>query len=101
MSLERIRNPVETTTHPKLTQLLALLIEHRGLTVIAAAPLLDLPNFMVLRLANRLTRLGYATHMQGANCTGSTSRSTIPRPVVTPKTTSERLSVRRSAAWQS
>jgi hypothetical protein len=52
------------TTHPKLSQFLALLIEHRGLTVRAAASLLDLPHFMVLRFANRLVRLGYAAQVQ-------------------------------------
>jgi hypothetical protein len=66
MSLEKIRNAVEMTTHPKLAQLLALLIDNRGLTVRAAASLLDLPNFMVLRFANRLVRLGYATQAQGS-----------------------------------
>jgi hypothetical protein len=52
------------TTHPELSQLLALLIEHGGLTVRAAAPLLDLPHFMVLRFADRLVCLGYATQVQ-------------------------------------
>jgi hypothetical protein len=64
MSLTPIRNAVELTTQPKLSQLLALLIEHGGLTVSAAASLLDLQHFMVLRLANRLVHLGYATHTQ-------------------------------------
>jgi hypothetical protein len=41
MSLERIHSAVEMTTHPKFLQLLALLIDHRGLTVSAAASLLD------------------------------------------------------------
>jgi DNA-binding IclR family transcriptional regulator len=54
------------TTNPKFLQLLALLIDHRGLTVSAAASLLDLPHFMVLRFANRLIRLGYATQVQGS-----------------------------------
>ena len=65
MSLERIRNAVEITTKPELSQLLALLIEHDGLTISAAAPLLDLPQFMVVRVANRLVRLGYAKRAQG------------------------------------
>jgi hypothetical protein len=42
MSLEAIRNAAEMTAGE-------------------AAPLLDLPPFMVLRFANRLVRLGYAT----------------------------------------
>ena len=66
MSLERIRNAVEMTAHPKLSELLALLIDHGGLTVRAAAPLLKLPHFMVLRFANSLIRLGYATQVQGS-----------------------------------
>ena len=66
MSLERIRSAVEMTAHPKLSQLLVLVIEHRGLTVRAAAPLLDLPHFMVLRFANRLVRSGYVTQVQGS-----------------------------------
>jgi DNA-binding IclR family transcriptional regulator len=53
------------TTQPKLSQLLALLIEHSGLTISAAATLLDLPPSMVLRFANHLVRLGYATREQG------------------------------------
>ncbi len=61
----RIRNAVEMTTHPKLSLLLALLIKHSGLTISAAAPLLDLPQFTALRLANRLVHLGYATRVQG------------------------------------
>ena len=61
MSLEAIRNAAEITAHPKLSQLLALLIVHGGLTVGEAAPLLDLPPFMVLRFANRLACMGYAT----------------------------------------
>ena len=61
MSLDAIRNAIQMTTHPKLSQLLALLIEHDGLTASAAAPLLDLPPFMVVRFASRLVRLGYAT----------------------------------------
>ena len=61
MSLDAIRNAVEITTHPKLSELLAQLIEHGGLTVIAAKPLLDLPPFMVRCFADRLVRLGYAT----------------------------------------
>jgi DNA-binding IclR family transcriptional regulator len=65
MSLQPIRNAVEMTTHPKLSQLVALLVEHRGLTVSAAAPLLDLPPFMVRRFADRLVRLGYATRTEG------------------------------------
>jgi hypothetical protein len=65
MTLTHIHNAVEMTTHPKLPQLLALLVDHRGLTVRAAASLLDLPHFMVLRFANRLIRLGYATQVQG------------------------------------
>jgi hypothetical protein len=65
MTLAQIRNAVGMTTHPKLSQLLALLVEHRGLTVRAAAPLLDLPHFMVLRFANRLVLLGYATRAEG------------------------------------
>ena len=65
MSLERIRNAVEITTKPELSQLLALLIEHDGLTISAAAPLLDLPQFMVVCFANHLVRLGYATREQG------------------------------------
>jgi hypothetical protein len=66
MTLAQIRNAVEMTTHPKLSQLLALLIERGGLTIGAAAPLLDLPHLMVVRLANRLVRLGYATQVQGS-----------------------------------
>jgi hypothetical protein len=65
MSLQPIRNAVEMTTHPKLSQLLALLIEHCGLTVSAAAPLLDLPPFMVCRFADRLVGLDYATRAEG------------------------------------
>src|SRR6516165_9592778 len=65
MTLAHIRNAIEMTTHPKLSQLLALLIEHGGLAVRAAAQLLDLPNFMVLRFAIRLVRLGYATRVEG------------------------------------
>jgi hypothetical protein len=50
-----------------LSQLLALLIEHRGLTIGTAAPVLDVPNFLVLlRFANRLVCLGYATQAQGS-----------------------------------
>ena len=64
MTLAHIRNAVEMTTHPKLSQLLALLIEHGGLTVNAAAPLLDLPPFVALRFANHLVHLGYATRVQ-------------------------------------
>ena len=63
MSLDAIRNAVEMTTHPKLSELLAQLIEHGGLTVIAAKPLLDLPPFMVRRFADSLVRLGYATRL--------------------------------------
>ena len=59
--LASIRNAVEMTTNPRLPQLLALLIEHEGLGVDAAAPLLDLPRFMTLRFANHLVALGYAT----------------------------------------
>jgi DNA-binding IclR family transcriptional regulator len=54
--------------------LLALLIEHRGLTVRAAAPLLDLPHFKVLRFANRLVRLGYATRAGGTYFTTISGR---------------------------
>jgi hypothetical protein len=64
MTLAHIRNAVEMTTHPKLSQLLALLIEHGGLTIKAVAPLLDLPPFVALRFANHLVRLGYATRAQ-------------------------------------
>ena len=64
MTLAHIRNAVEMTTHPKLSQLLALLIEHGGLTIKAVAPLLDLPPFAALRFANHLVRLGYATYAQ-------------------------------------
>ena len=67
MSLDAIRNAVEMTTHPKLSRLLALLIEHGGLTARTAAPLLYLPTFMVLRFANRLVRLGYATRSQSGD----------------------------------
>jgi hypothetical protein len=66
MTLAQIRNVVEMTTNPEFSQLLALLIEHGGLTVSAAAPLLDLPHFMVLRFADRLVCLGYATQVQGS-----------------------------------
>jgi DNA-binding IclR family transcriptional regulator len=65
MSLQPIRNAVEMTTQPKLSRLLALLIEHGGLTVSAVAPLLNLPPFMVRRFADRLLQLGYATHAEG------------------------------------
>jgi len=61
MSLDAIRNAVEMTTHPKLSQLLAQLIEQGGLTIEAAALLLDVPAFMIQRFANRLVSLGYAT----------------------------------------
>jgi hypothetical protein len=64
MTLAHIRNAVEMTTHPKLSQLLALLIEHGGLTIKAVAPLLDLPPFAALRFANHLVRLGYAMRAQ-------------------------------------
>ena len=64
MSLDAIRNAVEMTTHPKLSQLLAQLIEHGGLTVGAAWPLLNLPPIMVRCVAHRLVRLGYATRSQ-------------------------------------
>jgi hypothetical protein len=47
------------------SQLLALLIEHGGRIVRAAAQLLDLPNFLVLRFANRLVLLCYATRAEG------------------------------------
>ena len=67
MSLDAIRNAVEMTAHPKLSQLLAQLIEHGGLTVIAAKPLLDLPPFMVRRFADHLVRLGYATRSQSGD----------------------------------
>jgi hypothetical protein len=60
-TLASIRNAVAMTTNPRLPQLLALLIEHEGLGVDAAAPLLGLPWFMTLRFANRLVALGYAT----------------------------------------
>jgi hypothetical protein len=66
MTLAHIRNAVEMTTHPELAQLLALLIKHGGLTARAAAPRLDLPYFMVLRFADRLVYLGYATQVQGS-----------------------------------
>ena len=59
--LASIRNAVEMTTNPRLPQLLALLIEHGGLSVDAAAPLLGLPRFMALRFANHLVAFGYAT----------------------------------------
>ena len=62
--LAHIRNAVEMTAHPKLSQMLALLIEHGGLTIDAAAPLLDLPPFVALRFANHLVRLGYAARVQ-------------------------------------
>jgi DNA-binding IclR family transcriptional regulator len=65
MSLEAIRNAVAMTAHPKFSQLLALLVDHGGLTVSAATPLLDLPPFMVRRFANRLVHLGYATRAKG------------------------------------
>jgi hypothetical protein len=65
MSLDIVRNAVEMTAHPRLSQLLALLIGHRGLTIRAAAPLLDLPQFMVMRFANRLVSLGYAMPAKG------------------------------------
>jgi hypothetical protein len=74
MSLERIRSAVEMATHPKLSQLLGLLIEHRGLTVSVAVLLLDLPHFMVLRFANRLIGLGYATQVQGSYFTTTAGR---------------------------
>ena len=64
MTLAHIRKAVEMTTHPKLSQLLALLTEHGGLTIKAVAPLLDLPPFVALRFANHLVRLGYATRAQ-------------------------------------
>jgi DNA-binding IclR family transcriptional regulator len=67
MSLGAIRNAVEMTTHPKLSQLLAVLVEHSGLTVSEAAPLLDLPSFVVLRFADRLVRLGYAARSQSGD----------------------------------
>jgi hypothetical protein len=60
-TLASIRNAVAMTTNPRLPQLLALLIEHEGLGVDAAAPLLGLPWFMTLRFANHLVALGYAT----------------------------------------
>ena len=59
--LASIRHAIEMTTNPRLPQLLALLIEHEGLGVDAAAPLLGLPRFMALRFANHLVALGYAT----------------------------------------
>ena len=59
--LASIRNAVVMTTNPRLPQLLALLIEHRGLSVDAAATLLGLPRFMTLRFANYLVAFGYAT----------------------------------------
>jgi DNA-binding IclR family transcriptional regulator len=65
MSLEAIRNAVAVTAHPKLSRLLALLIEYGGLTGSAAAPLLDLPPLMVRRFANTLIRLGYASQVEG------------------------------------
>jgi hypothetical protein len=65
MTLAHIHNAIEMTTHPKLSQLLELLIEHGGLAVGSAAPLLDQPHFMVLRFANRLAYLGYATLARG------------------------------------
>jgi hypothetical protein len=65
MTLAHIHNAIEMTTHPMLSQLLALLIEHDGLAVRAATSLLDLPNFMVLRFADRLVLLGYATRAEG------------------------------------
>ena len=58
MSLDAIRSAVEVTTHPKLSQLLAQLIEHGGLTVGEAKSLLDLPPFMVQRFADHLVRFG-------------------------------------------
>ena len=66
MTLAHLRNAIEMTTHPVLSRLLALLIVHDGLTVRAATPLLDLPHFMVLRFADRLVCLGYATQVQGS-----------------------------------
>ena len=60
MTLTHIRNAFEMTTHPKLSQLLALLIERGGLTINAVAPLLDLPPIVALRFVNRLVHLGYA-----------------------------------------
>jgi hypothetical protein len=65
MSLEAIRNAAEMTAHPKLSQLLALLIVHGGLTVGEAGPLLHLPLFVARRFANRLVSLGYATRRPG------------------------------------
>jgi hypothetical protein len=49
---------------PEAARMLALLIEHGGLTVGAVAPLLDLPPFVALRFADHLVRLGYATRAQ-------------------------------------
>jgi hypothetical protein len=65
MSIKEIRNAVEMTTQPELSQLLALLIEHRGLTISAAATLLGLPQFMTARFASHLVRLGYAADTEG------------------------------------
>jgi len=65
MSLEAIRNAAEMTAHPKLSQLLALLIAHGGPTIGEPAPLLDLAPFMVLRFANRLVCPGYGTRRPG------------------------------------
>jgi DNA-binding IclR family transcriptional regulator len=65
MPLTGIRNAVEMTTQPELSQLLALFIEHAGLNISAAALLLDLPPFMVMRFANHLVRLGYAARAEG------------------------------------
>jgi hypothetical protein len=59
--------PCQEEAVPELSQLLALLIEHGGLPVRAAAPLLDLPHFMVLRFADRLVYFGYATQVQGSH----------------------------------
>jgi hypothetical protein len=67
MSLDAIHNAVEMTTHPKLSKLLAVLVEHSGLTVSEAAALLDSPSFMLLRFADRLVRLGYATRSQSGD----------------------------------
>ena len=67
MSLDAIRNVVEMATHPKLSQLLAQLIEHGGLTVDEAKPLLDLPPFMVRRFADHLVRFGYATRSKSGD----------------------------------
>jgi hypothetical protein len=54
------------TTKPELSQLLALLIEHAGLTISAAALLLNVPPVLAVGFADRLVSLGYATRAEGS-----------------------------------